>query len=113
MYANGAELYGAEPAEARCENVDQDIGELRQTLTRAGFRSVSHSVMPAGVDPGRPGLIQVSIDDNNTDCHIGVIYETLPDPHGGEHIYDAFADEYERFPLTDAPHHWFCESIGF
>lgn len=41
------------------------------------------------------------------------VYEVDADPNGSRHIYAPEADEFERYPLTGPPHHWFCESIGF
>jgi hypothetical protein len=108
--ADGLEVDG-NACSVRCANVDEDIAALRRELRVNGFQSVVLS--RPNIDERRPNLTVVSIDDGNTDCHIGVIYESEPDPTGGEHIYSAFADEYERFPLTGPPHHWFCESIGF
>jgi hypothetical protein len=108
--ANGLEFDG-NSSDVRCANAEEDIDTLRRELRVNGFRSVG--ISRPNIDERRSNLTRVNIDDNNTDCTIGVIYESEPDPTGGEHIYSAFADEYERFPLTGPPQHWFCESIGF
>lgn len=101
-----------EIADVRCAVAGQSIDAVRAELQRNGLRRVFY-YGPSENDPVQPSSLQVEIGDSNTDCRIGIVYESEADPQGGEHIYSAFADEYERYPLTGPPHHWFCESIGF
>jgi hypothetical protein len=88
------------PSTTRCAT--GDIAILRSELRRHGIEQVFYSASENSV--------QVEIPDRHLNCH--VVFESEADPDGGRHIYSPSADDYERFPLTDAPYHWFCESIG-
>ena len=97
--ANGIDHDG--PSTTSCTN--GDIATFRGELTRLGIDQIFYYASENSV--------QVEIPDRNLHCN--VVYESQADPDGGRHIYSPSADYYERFPLTNAPHHWFCESIGF
>jgi hypothetical protein len=108
---DGRDWDGA-PNDTRCTRGGQDVRALQRELTRNGFRSVSYSTREYdGVyfDPTRE---ITSVEVSAWGCQT-YVFEVEADPDGGRHIYNAFADDYERFPLTGPPHHWFCESIGF
>ena len=101
-----------EIAEVRCAVAGRDIDAVRTELRSNGFRHVFY-YGPSDNNSEQSRPFQVDIGDSNTDCRVGIVYESDADPDGGRHIYSAFADESERYPLTGPPHHWFCESIGF
>jgi hypothetical protein len=108
---NGRDWDGI-PDDTSCTKVGQDVRALQRELTRNGFRDVSYSTREYdGVffDPARE-IWRVEIGAWGCQTYV---FEVEADPNGSEHIHDAFADDFERYPLTKAPHHWFCESIGF